>query len=189
MSSAPSFMRHVKSHPALEPLRATIETLERGGIPCALGGSGLLAALGLADAVRDWDLMVDAPAREVYPRLDPARVRYVGSDALHADEKLELPADQIEIICRFAFYVKGGIVTLPASVSERRDGIPLASPEVWCAAYWLLGRNAKAESLLAHLGTAGAHSDRIRDLLGQPIPEDLAARLRRLPLRDASRIT
>lgn len=189
MTSEPPLMFHAKSHPPLAPLRDLIGTLEGGGLPCALGGSGLLAALGLAEAVRDWDLTVDAPAREVYPLLDPTRLRYVGSDALHADEKLELPEDRIEIICRFAFNVKGGVVVLPAAVAERRDGIPLASPEVWAAAYWLLGRDAKAQALLGHLAGTGAHPVRVRELLAQPIPPELAQRLQALPLRDPSRIT
>lgn len=182
-------MFHVKSHPPLQPLRELVAALERGGIPCALGGSGLLAALGLADAVADWDLVVDAPARRVYPLLDPARLRYVGSDALHADEKLELPADRIEIICGFAFFVPGGVVSLPAAMGARREGLPLGSAEVWAAAYWLLDRSAKAAALLSHLDRAGADQAVMRGLLAQPLPAELAARLRRIRLRGTSSVT
>ena len=181
-----SLLFHAKSHPPLEPLRAVIATLERAGIPCALGGSGLLAALGLTASVRDWDLQVDAPARLVYPQLDPARTRYVGSDALHADEKVELPEDRIEVICRFAFFTPDGIVELPAAIGERREGLPLACAEVWAVAYWLLEREAKAAALLAHLEAQGARAELIDALLAQPLPPALSGRLRRLAPRGPS---
>jgi hypothetical protein len=176
-------MRGVMS-PPLEPLRAVVASLEGAGIGCALGGSGLLASLGLADHVGDWDLTVDAPARQVYPHLDAGRLTYVGSDPLHADEKLQIEADRIEIICGFAFHVNSGIVRLPAMACGRWEGIPTASPEVWAVAYALLDRAEKRDVLFGHLERSGARPRVVAALLAQPLPGELGDRLRRLPAGD-----
>ena len=53
-------MYRLRCAPPLRPLLVLVERLERAGIVVALGGSGLLATLGLTDAVRDWDLTTDA---------------------------------------------------------------------------------------------------------------------------------
>ncbi len=164
-------------------LRDVLGRLEAAGFPAALGGSGLLAALGLADAVRDWDVTVDAPARRVWGVLRELDPVYVGSSGVHADEKLMLPDGSLECICRFAFALPGGRVILPTRVSSCVDGIPLASPEVWAVAYTLLGRDAKAASLLEHLARTGADPEVVQRLFREPLPPDiaqaLALRLRR----------
>ena len=77
-------MQHLKSHPPLGPLLGRVERLERAGVVVALGGSGLLAALGLADTAQDWDLTTDAPLHAVLDALEGEPWTHHGPDDLHA---------------------------------------------------------------------------------------------------------
>ena len=159
-----------------------VERLERAGIECALGGSGLLAALGLADTVRDWDLTTDAPRPAVEAALAGLEWENAGSDELHADEKLMFPRLELEIIRGFAFFTPLGVVRLPTIVTRRWAGLPIGSAECWAAAYHLLGRERKRDDLLGWLERSGANRAARDVLLAQPLPPSLAAALRALPL-------
>jgi hypothetical protein len=181
INSMPACLRHVVDPPPVALLLRWIGELERAGITVALGGSGLLAALGLGDRVRDWDLTTDAPFERVVAALGDAPHRAFGSDAIHADRKLALADGALEVIVGFAFHGPSGPVHIPTRVSARPDGIPLGSPEGWAVAYHLLGRAAKAESLLGYLSRRGVDPAALAAMLGQPIPAGLAARLRALP--------
>ena len=175
------FMDHVKSSPPLPLLREWVARLEGGGIAVAIGGSGLLAALGLADAVRDWDLTTDAPYERAMDLVrGEAHVAH-GSDHLHADRKLALEGGAVELIVGFAFHGPRGVIRVPTRVSARMDGIPIGSPEAWAVAYHLLGREAKSAALLDHLERHGASRSAIACLLLEPIPDSLAERLAGLP--------
>ncbi len=44
---------------------AVVSALQSEGAVAAVGGSGLLAALGLVDSVRDWDVTTDAATQTV----------------------------------------------------------------------------------------------------------------------------
>ncbi|MFI5370448.1 MAG: hypothetical protein ACHQ52_02745 [Candidatus Eisenbacteria bacterium] len=176
--------------PPFEPLAALVATLERAGIACALGGSGLLHALGLADQVNDWDLQTDATHDAVRVALSDRQAILKGRDTLHADHKLTLPDARIEVICRFAFEVPGGVVHLPPCPDGGWRGIPLAGAEVWAIAYSLLAegegsarRRERAERLFEHLARRGARTDVCRALRAEPLPAALAARLDALPRR------
>ena len=171
----------VRSTPPLRSLVSLVERLEGAGIVCALGGSGLLASLGLADLVRDWDLTTDATLPQVRAALAGEPFQRKGPDALHADRKLMFGGGEVELILGFAFRTPSGVVRIPTRVSARRDGIPLGSPEGWAVAYHLLGRESKCDALLAHLTTHGADTGAISRLLGQPLPTTIAARLAALP--------
>lgn len=179
--TGPRFMRHVKSSPPLPLLREYVERLERGGLTVALAGSGLLAALGLADVVRDWDLTCDDPFDRVVAALDGEPFVHHGSDELHADIKLALAGGLVELILGFAFHVEGVVVRIRTIVSARVEGIPLASPEGWAIAYGLLGRQPKSDALFDHLARHGADPAVVARLLDQPLPSHLAARLAALP--------
>ncbi len=168
------------SAPPLAPLREVVERLEGAGIACALGGSGLLMALGLVEQVHDWDLTTDASPAAVLAALAGRDLVLHGNSGDHADHKVVTAGGAIEVIARFAFRVPGGVARIPTIVSGRWRGVPLGSAEAWAAAYVLLGRPAKAELLFAHLARRGAEPSALRTLLAQPLPRALAARLRAL---------
>jgi len=167
-----------------------VETLERAGVACVLGGSGLLMALGLVDEARDWDLQTDASDETVRAALAGYRTTHHGNDALHADSKVVIPEAHAEVICRFAFFAPWGVVHLPALRSGAWHGVPLARPEVWAVAYALLAagersprRLERSELLFNWLANAGADPAVKNALVAQPLPPPLAARLASLPLR------
>jgi hypothetical protein len=174
-------MHHLKQAPPVGPLRSLVDRLEDCGITVALGGSGLLAALGLIDTVRDWDLTTDADLDRVQAVLADPSARHHGSDALHADQKLVLAGGSIELILGFAFHTGRGVVRIPTVVAARWQGLPLGSPEGWAVAYDLLGRHEKSESLWRLLERRGADPSRVKRLLEEPLPPALAERLRQLP--------
>src|SRR5262245_32880319 len=169
--------------PPLAPVCELIEQLERAGVTCALGGSGLLAALGLADHVRDWDFTTDATVEQVIAASAGRAYRHVGSDALHADQKLMFGPLGAEIIVGFSFFVEGGVVHIPTHTFGWWNGVRLGSPECWAVAYELMERPAKVDALLEWLDDHGADLAVVEELLRQPLPPALAARLRSLPRR------
>ncbi len=191
--------------PPIASVLALVRPLEAARIPCALGGSGLLAALGLTQNVNDWDLTTDVPwtrSLDVLWRAMPAgerswgpasRVRrraelgaeLAGTDDLHADHKLTFPKLQVELIHHFAFYVKDEVVHVPTRVTGRWKGIPLGSPEGWAVAYALMGRAPKAEILFGWLEQNGADAARVAELVDQPLPRALSRRLGSLPVAGA----
>lgn len=173
-------MYRLKSAPPLEPLLVLVERMERSGIVVALGGSGLLAALGLADTVGDWDLTTDARLDRVTAALDGEPFTHKGSDELHADQKLMLAGGSIEVIVGFAFHTPHGVAHIPTRESGRWNGVPLGSLEGWAVAYHLLGRQEKSEALWRVLAHRGADREAVALLLKEPLPPDLAARLREL---------
>lgn len=177
----PAGLGHVVSAPPFAPLAACVARLERAGVEVALGGSGLLAALSLADRVRDWDLTTDAPMERVVAALAGERTTISGNDALHADHKLMLADGDIEVIVGFAYFTPAGVVHIPTVVSERREGLPLASPLSWAVAYHLLGRDGKSETLFGWLETHGVDRGTRDQLLAEPLAPGIAARLKALP--------
>ena len=188
-------MYHMKC-PPIGPLLEVVGRLERAGVPCALGGSGLLAALGLIDTVNDWDLTCDADPTRVQSLLVGHPGESHGNDTLHADHKLALPDDRIEVICGFAFHGPRGVIRLECMPADRWQGVPLSTPETWAVAYTLLAdgeqsarRRERAELLFEQIARRGAHAGVIARLLAQPLPQLLAERLRALPLTSTSSVT
>jgi hypothetical protein len=171
------------SHPPLAPLGDVVARLRAAGIDVALGGSGLLAALGLETTVRDWDLTTDAAQDDVAATLASLSPVLVGSSGIHADSKVMLPALDLEVICRFAFVAGEGVIRIPTIATGTWNGVPLGSPEAWAVAYTLLGREPKAERLFRLLAMRGADEVTVERLMREPLPPALRARLRRLPPR------
>jgi hypothetical protein len=163
--------------PPLEPLLELVARLEAEGVRCALGGSGLLAALGLTETVHDWDLTVDASLEQLVPIAGGWLFETAGSSGVHADAKLMFPARSIEIIARFAFHGPRGVIRIPTVVTGRWRGVPLGSPEAWLAAYHLLERPAKRDLLLGRLLARGHDPAVVERLLAEPLPAELAAML------------
>ena len=166
--------------PPLAPLLAIVARLEAAGIRCALGGSGLLAALGLTDTVHDWDLTADAPLERLVPLARDWPFETAGSSGVHADAKLMFPRQAIEVIARFAFHGPRGVIRIPTVTAGRWRGVPLASAEAWLVAYDLLERAAKRDLLLDHLRAHGHDRGVIARLLAEPLPGALADLLRSL---------
>lgn len=173
-------MFHLKSAPPAGPLLAAVPRLEAAGLVVALGGSGLLAALGLASEAHDWDLTTDAAPDEVAAALFGLEIERVGASGIHADHKVRLEGGVVEIICGFAICAGDAVVRVPTIVSARAQGIPLGSPEAWAVAYALLGREEKCTRLMRWLAARGADAAVVASLLAEPLPPPLAERLRSL---------
>jgi len=176
--------------PPIEPLRRITDRLDAAGIEWGVGASGLLASLGLVDRVNDWDVQVEAEPDVVRALFSELSYEFHGHGGCHADWKLAFADARTEVIPRFAFFAPAGIVHIRLSVSRHWRGLPIASPEGWACAYWLMGefdepalrarRAARAESLFAHLERAGADPARTAAMLAEPLPEPLAIRLHAL---------
>ena len=170
--------------PPLEPLHRALARLASAGVPHALGGSGLLASLGLVDRVNDWDVTCEAELDALAALFSGEPHERFGNSGCHADHKLNLEGGAIELISRFAFFVPGGIVRIPTIVSGEWNGVPVGSPEGWAIAYALMGslegsqrRIERADTLFAHLAARGADAAAIDLLLAEPLPADLVTRL------------
>jgi len=174
-------MWNLKSSPPLAPLVALVSRLESGGVPCALGGSGLLAALGLAHEVRDWDLTTDASLDHVREIVRDLPYAHSGHIDVHVDDKLIFDGEQLELIVRFALRSSDGVVRIPTIVVARRENVPLGSPEAWAVAYALMDRAAKAKLLFDHLKDHGADRSVVERLLHQPLPDGVRTSLLDLP--------
>ena len=176
--------------PPLEPLRRVLARLEAAGVRHAVGGSGLLAALGLVERVNDWDVTCDADLDTLADLFAGQPHERFGNSGCHADHKLNLEGGRIELIARFAFFVAGGVVRIPTRVTTRWRGLPVGSPEGWAVAYAIMGeldnaphRTERAELLFAHLAAHGADAKTIEFLLAQPLPAMLAERIAALTAR------
>ena len=183
----PTTRDSVLTTPPLEPLLALLARLDAAGIRCALGGSGLLAALDLTETVHDWDLTTDAPLERLVPLAGGWPCETAGSSGVHADAKLMFPGHSIEIIARFAFHGPHGVIRIPTLVTGRWRGVPLGSPEAWLAAYHLLERPGKRDLLLGHLRARGHDDGVVERLLAEPLPAELAGMLAALRAPDQGR--
>jgi hypothetical protein len=134
--------------PPIEPLREMVRRFSAHGIEVALGGSGLLHALGLAHVVNDWDLTTDAPLEQVLEVMGPD-VQFGSRTAPYTSEAL-LTQGHIEVIVRFG--VNGE--HFPTVVCGEWEGIPLGDPCGWARAYRAMGRPQKADLLRNSLACA-----------------------------------
>jgi hypothetical protein len=163
--------------PPITPLLEVADRLRQASVEFALGGSGLLHALGLAERVGDWDVTTDAEPNMIARIFESVPHEHFGPSGVHADAKLQLHGGLVELIIGMAFHAPGGICRVPTMPRGEWRGVPLASPEAWAVAYSLLGREAKADALFGHLGARGADPQAIARLLHEPLPHALAARL------------
>ncbi|MEJ8305483.1 hypothetical protein [Saccharibacillus sacchari] len=175
---------------SLSEKRSTLQhvtlLLERAGVDYVVGGSGMLLGLGLTDNVRDWDLMTDAPEAEVREALAGMElVEENGSSELYGSGRklrIEKTNPEVEIIIGFAIRFDGQNCRMPALTAGVRDGLRIASPEVWMAAYALMGRTEKANLLEGYLQQNGADRQAVARILEEPLPAELSEKLKRLPL-------
>lgn len=108
--------------PPLSVVSALQRELGRRSIPSAVGGSGLLASLGLIDTVNDWDLVTDAEPSEIQAILEELGLRYSrgthsGIFRTQALFTIEAGDHQVDVLVRFAFQGPSGIVEIPARTS------------------------------------------------------------------------
>lgn len=143
------------SLPSLAALRQVTDRLKTAGVHFALGGSGLLYALGLTQAVRDWDLTTDASLADVSAALAGLNWKQVPAVAPYASDFLlhvEVETTGIDIIGGFRIEGKhGDSFQMPFATRGEWQGIPLAQPEGWLAAYEKMDRPHRAYLLKRHL--------------------------------------
>ncbi len=136
------------------------DALRAAGLGSVVGGSGLLASLGLVDAVNDWDLVTDgdeAAVAAVLRRLRlPADPLPGSSDrfATRALHRLERNGEQVDLLVGFAVRTSDGVIGVPATQGGTWRGLTMARPEDWAIAYRAMGRTEKAELLERALGRA-----------------------------------
>jgi hypothetical protein len=139
--------------PHLDVVLRTVDTLQKHAMVTALGGSGLLAALGLTDRVRDWDLTTDAEPDLVASALRAARLRHDqvtagdGGYATRARFRVDGGDHEVDLLVGFAFRVDGSTIPMPTRVTGHWQGLPLGDPVVWAQAYRLMGRPGRVAAL------------------------------------------
>ncbi len=139
--------------PPLSAVVAVLDALQARGAVAAVGGSGLLAALGLIGRVRDWDVTTDAPTQTVQAALSATGLPVVvasagqGGYATRARFAVRGVGHDVDVLVGFALRDHGHVVPLPTRVTRIWRGLPIADPEVWLQAYRLLGRQDRAALL------------------------------------------
>jgi hypothetical protein len=137
----------------MDLVRRLQEALRGAGIGSVVGGSGLLASLGLADTVNDWDLVTDGDEAAVAGVLDalglPSEPDDGDSDryATRALHRLERDGEQVDLLVGFAIRTPDGVVRIPAAPGATWRGLTMARPEDWRVAYRAMGRTEKAALL------------------------------------------
>ena len=155
-------------------LRQVAVRLGAAGVRFALGGSGLLWALGLDATVRDIDLQVDEGDEA---RLATAAGSWLVEISREGTElwaspwfaRLSVGGVDVDAIGGMAFRHTGGVARLPLRASGHVElgivRVPCADPALWWAVY----RAYKPEkaTLLEAVVDAAARR-RVRDELGLP---------------------
>ncbi|PMB02062.1 hypothetical protein CEN49_26460 [Fischerella thermalis CCMEE 5273] len=175
-------------NPSLAALKRVSATLEEAGLEHALGGSGLLVALGLHQQSNDWDLTTEASLIAVTDALAVAAVPFVrlGGSVPFASRFLlvaTVAGTQLDLIGRFAIHSEGGVCRIPTISCMRWNGVPVGSPEAWAVAYALMGREEKANLLFRYLAKVGADPLTVDLLLQEPLPPGLVEQVRRWHIR------
>lgn len=140
-------------HPPLEPVRTIIALLEAEGLAVAVGGSAVLAWLGLVPEVRDWDVTVSGDAATVARALEAGgltfedRTSREGPFATQSLLSVHAADHSIDVLVGFALRDGDRTVTVPVRVAGHWMGLPIAHPADWQRAYTLMNRTERAETL------------------------------------------
>ncbi|HLS25771.1 MAG TPA: hypothetical protein VK063_07855 [Beutenbergiaceae bacterium] len=137
---------------ALRIIGSLQESLAAAGVPTVLGGSALLASLGLTTQVRDWDLVTDADAaiaRNALERLGHAYARRPPTEVYRSAAALTFKVQglEVDLLVQFAIRTSQGTVAIPARPGATWHGLTMARREDWARAYALMGRQEKAVAL------------------------------------------
>lgn len=133
--------------PPLASVSRVISALQSRNFEPAIGGSGLLVALGLAPLARDWDVTVDAPIAAVLEALETNGLSYQDktlTSGVYASGRRLVLDGPVDLLVNFALRGPDGVERMPSHVTDHWHGLPLADPKVWARAYRLLGRIDKA---------------------------------------------
>lgn len=128
--------------PGLSDLIRVSKKLTQANIAHALGGTGLLFALGFQVCPRDWDLTTDAPARRVAHALRLWSMEKAGASAEFPSDyliRLQGTESPIEIIGRFAIATPEGVIRIRTRVAGTFRAVPIAHPADWIRAYQAIG--------------------------------------------------
>ena len=145
------------AHPPTRTVGRIVAELQSLRLPVAVGGSALLASLGLVTHVRDWDVTSEGEPAEVTSALDRLGLAWSASPAperpFATRARFVVDADdhEIDVLVGFAAWDRDEVVPLPVHVTGTWLGLPIADPEVWARAYRLIGRAERAELLDAWL--------------------------------------
>ncbi|ROR71923.1 DMT family transporter [Bogoriella caseilytica] len=138
--------------PPLPEVRQLQRRLASAGVSSVVGGSALLASLGLIDRVRDWDLVTDGDPElvaQVVGQLGFPVQRRGPSGVFRTALCLTVAARDHEIDVLVGFQLAGpaGVVPIPAYPGARWQGLTMARPQEWELAYRLMGRPERATVL------------------------------------------
>lgn len=142
--------------PPLEPVRSIVAAFGAKGVTVAVGGSAVLAALGLVDTVRDWDITVEGDPDAVGRILDSLgltvadRTEHVPPFATERRLVVDAGDHEIDVLVRFALLDGPLNWRVPVRVFSTWRGLPIAHPADWERAYRLMGRADRADALAQH---------------------------------------
>jgi hypothetical protein len=157
--------------------------LQASGIKWALGGSGLIFNLGLCKDFSDWDITTQAPQVDIKTALKDIPYRALRKTKLfQSDYCLRFSEDpkRIDLIGGFRLQSNGVKYSIPMHISAVKNEIPLASPEWWFCAYWLMGELAKSELLFQYVKRNGADMRVLSDIVAMNWPASLKEKVRSL---------
>ncbi|MDN7240792.1 hypothetical protein QWY14_03275 [Planococcus sp. N028] len=180
----------------IEDLQKITQVLDKSKISYALGGGGLLYALGLAELhkVGDWDITTEAPLSEIKEALGSFKSKDTPCGDYPFATKYKMlfceNGTEIEIVGTFAIYYDEHLCKIPTVVTRHWEEVKLGSPEAWFVAYTLMGRTKNARMLLTYLEYNGADPDILALLMKEPLPPVLVHTLRNLaPYKKKNRET
>lgn len=145
------------SLPPADVLMRVVSCFKSEGIPFALGGSALLASMGIVDIVHDWDVTTDCSAARVFGALSAADIDFVeaaGPDELFASAAHVAVGGEsgfVDLIIGFAVRIDQSVVRIPAHPKSTWMGLPVADPLAWQIAYRAMGRHGSADAIGAVL--------------------------------------
>lgn len=143
------------SIPSFEALELISKRFVENKIIHALGGSGLLFALGVIEKVKDWDIATEAPLENVIEALKGLESKIIPNNELFKSQyliKVAIGNTEIDNIGYFSIKKSNGASHIvPVKNFKDWNGIPLADPYEWLLAYKLMGREDMTIKLETYL--------------------------------------
>lgn len=141
------------AHPPLDVVLRIVAELEARGLPVAVGGSAVLAAQGLIDRVRDWDVTCEGEPEQVAALLDGLGLTWSAPAsagrpfATRARYVVDAGDHEIDVLVGFAGWAGDRVEAFPVRPVSSWLGLPIADPRVWARAYRLIDRPERASQL------------------------------------------